>query len=417
MVQGRYFDILVALWLNSSTCLMLVSGGQNPNLLFAGLVAAFGLVFVSTINRTPIARLPAKMAAAVLAMNAAIILSYVLNADLYDSTFLLGNVISAWITFFMLYLLATRAELNLRVILLWCSIINTLVLPLVLASAQVTWGRTITTALHPNYVGMIALTGVIGALAARSVIVMIGLSIIPFYAMYEVQSRTSIMGGLLAIGVCIWMGSVHRLARRYGAAMVTAMLLLLAIAFVLVAVLTPLGDTLARMGNDVFKLNDEYRGISSGGSGRLELWQAAIGIWLDNPIAGVGFKGHPLQMPEQAMSHNAYLGVLADMGISGMFAYLALVIVTVASIFKHRDSDDFTPRVVLVATYLLYGVLENRAFGFGNPYSLLFLVIAFEASKVPVVRFRDFPNWIDTRRGRVPLTVRERVSARVFGQS
>jgi O-antigen ligase len=85
-------------------------------------------------------------------------------------------------------------------------------------------------------------------------------------------------------------------------------------------------------------VNDKYRGISTSGSGRNELWAAAVNLWQTQPVFGVGFKGHTLLMPDQMPAHSAYIGMLADMGVAGLASYLLTVSPAIYFVFKpiHR---------------------------------------------------------------------------------
>jgi O-antigen ligase len=129
-------------------------------------------------------------------------------------------------------------------------------------------------------------------------------------------------------------------------------------------------------------LNDKYRGISSGGSGRSDLWAAAISLWQAQPVFGVGFKGHMLLMPDQMPAHNAYIGMLADMGIAGLASYLLMVSPAIYFVFKpiHR-LPQYPQWATIILTYILYGLFEFRAFSFGNTYSIIFMLVVFNCSK------------------------------------
>jgi O-antigen ligase len=146
--------------------------------------------------------------------------------------------------------------------------------------------------------------------------------------------------------------------------------------------------------NSVFMITDEHRGIDSGGSGRTELWTAAVNLWLSHPIFGVGFKGHPLMMPDQMLAHNAYLGMLADVGVVGFGSYMLITAVAIYYILRRGDRGlrEYPLRVAIIFSYILYGMLESRAFSFGNTYSILFLLVAFDSSKIRVKHVAPAPK-------------------------
>ena len=97
-------------------------------------------------------------------------------------------------------------------------------------------------------------------------------------------------------------------------------------------------------------ITDEHRGIDSGGSGRTELWSAAVNLWVTHPIFGVGFKGHPLMMPDGMLAHNAYLGMLADVGIVGFGSYMLITGVALYYILKRGESGlaEFPLRMAII---------------------------------------------------------------------
>ncbi len=70
-------------------------------------------------------------------------------------------------------------------------------------------------------------------------------------------------------------------------------------------------------------------------SGRAEIWSAGVRVVLDNPVVGVGAGAfgsavHATLRAERA-SHMAYLSVLAELGVVGLFLFLALFVTIVPS--------------------------------------------------------------------------------------
>lgn len=64
------------------------------------------------------------------------------------------------------------------------------------------------------------------------------------------------------------------------------------------------------------------------GSGRMEIWMAAIEVWKKRMVIGVGPENIPMEMKNQGYletyeaTHNTYLQVLAEMGIIGFIIYM-----------------------------------------------------------------------------------------------
>jgi O-antigen ligase len=66
-------------------------------------------------------------------------------------------------------------------------------------------------------------------------------------------------------------------------------------------------------------LEDKYRGVGSGFTGRTDAWQEAYQFFEDNPFFGVGFRVHGQYMSGVIKSaHNGYLSMLADAGLAGL---------------------------------------------------------------------------------------------------
>jgi O-antigen ligase len=131
----------------------------------------------------------------------------------------------------------------------------------------------------------------------------------------------------------------------------------------------------------MLKLNDPYRGITSGGTGRTKLWAAALALWEAQPLLGVGFRGHEPLMPDAMSAHSAYLGLLAETGMLGFVGYLLICGSAAAGLVRLRHDPTRQVGVALVASYIVYGFVETRAVNFGNPYSIVFLWIALDASR------------------------------------
>jgi O-antigen ligase len=90
------------------------------------------------------------------------------------------------------------------------------------------------------------------------------------------------------------------------------------------------------------------------GAGRTELWKGAIRTARENPILGVGYGSfaiisqelilhtpnvNPLvfqkrQQGDNFVAHNTYLGTAAELGFTGLFLYLALIVSTGLSLLK-----------------------------------------------------------------------------------
>jgi O-antigen ligase len=209
------------------------------------------------------------------------------------------------------------------------------------------------------------------------------LSLIPLYVIGVMQSRDSMLSAGVA-GLALIYCHLRRLGwkklRPYALpAFVVVPIVVIGLYFAGIDLFGYVANQIA----DLFLINDEHRGIESGGSGRTDLWAAAFNLWLTHPVFGVGFKAHPLLMPGGMLAHNAYLGMLADLGTVGFIAYMLILFSGFYYVVKrgNRLLTAYPERVAILLSYIVYGMLESRAFSFGNTYSLLFLLVVFDSSK------------------------------------
>jgi O-antigen ligase len=400
----RYLiEFVIAFWMHSFVVAMYIVGYESTLLapiFFLLLGAGMVLIVFITRSRPICASIPKSLLAGVLILNLAIVFSYIANGERYESSFMLGNMLSSWLMLIAVYVLATRTELDVRVTLVIYCILTCALLPLILAKSEMRWGRLFPRDFHPNFVGMIALISFVGALGMRSKIGALGLSVLPIYTMWIVSSRASLLMAFLAAGITGWI-SLRR-ARPRVAVMWSIALVTLACILAASALLGgPVSRAINYLGEDVFLVDDEHRGLATGGSGRTDLWAAGLDLWMKNPIFGVGFKGHQLLMPDEMPAHNAYLGVLADMGLCGILGYLLIVCVPLYYLFRRGNAwSDYPQRATIMLTFVAYGLIEPRGFGFGNPYSIIFFLAAFDSCKKPILTQAAQPSPLE----RVPVT-------------
>lgn len=374
-------EIVVAIWACASFYIMHFTGAESAAPLFFPLAGgAIALIFL-TYKKPVIATVSPLVSLGVLLLNLSILASYLFNAQRYDWVFIVGNIASSLLFFFSLYLITMRIDLDLRKTLIFISIFVNILLPIVLVTAPITWGR-VTPLENPNYVAMMALVAFLGALSVRSIIFATALSLIPVYSMVVLESRDSLLAATIALLVAIVSRAWRHRSKKFSIYLLLAFFGSAALCTIMTLTGSHILDSIGQSFSHLFMINDKYRGISSGGSGRDYLWAAAINLWEAEPIFGVGFKGHTLLMPDQLPAHNAYIAMLADMGLVGLASYFLMMSPAIYFVFKPilRFVEDPLP-VTVIATYILYGAFEVRAFSFGNTYSVVFLLIVFNCSK------------------------------------
>ena len=374
-------EIVVAIWACASFYIMHFTSAESAAPLFFPLLAgAVAFVFL-TYKKPVLGTVSPLVSLGVFLLNLSILASYLFNAQRYDWVFIAGNISSSLLFFFSLYLITTRIDLDFRKTLIVNSIFVNLLLPIVLVTAPVTWGR-VDPPENPNYVAMMALLAFIGALSVRSVIWAAALSALPLYSMVVLQSRASLFAAAIALMFAVIYWAWRHQSKKFPACLLLVFFGSVTLCAAMILSGFHVLDSIGKSFEGLFLVNDKYRGINSGASGRDDLWAAAIQLWQAQPIFGVGFKGHTLLMPDQMPAHSAYLGMLADIGIAGLGSYLLMLSPAVYFVFKpiHR-TPEYPVLVNVILTYILYGLFEVRAFSFGNTYSVIFLLVVFNCSK------------------------------------
>jgi O-antigen ligase len=381
MTNSWLNEIVVAIWACASFYIIHFTDAESAAPLFFPLVAgAVALVFL-TYKKPIIATVSPLVSLGAFLLNLSIFASYLFNGQRYGWVFVAGNILSSLLFFFSLYLITTRIDLDFRKTLILNSIFVNLLLPIILVTSPVTWGR-VDPPENPNYVAMMALLAFIGALGVRSIIWAAALSALPLYSMVVLQSRDSLFAAVIAL-----MFAVISWAWRNQSKKSAAYLLLVFFGSAALCAAMTLGgfhvlDSIGKTFDGLFLVDDKYRGINSGGSGRDDLWAAAIQLWEAQPVFGVGFKGHTLLMPDQMPAHNAYIAMLADTGVAGLGSYFLMLSPAIYFVFKPiQRSPDYPLLVNIILTYLVYGLFEVRAFSFGNTYSVIFMLVVFNCSK------------------------------------
>lgn len=154
---------------------------------------------------------------------------------------------------------------------------------------------------------------------------------------------------------------------------------------------------------------------------RTDLWALAIEMFAERPLIGFGFtstRGLFLERTSLGGAHNAYVNVLVDLGLVGLFWWGGLVVLTVVHIGRLRRRvrrerglevltfDALTMTGLMVCMLINALTAEYLAGGVGAAAMLLYLVgawvvIAGDAADSVVTERRLFP-----RAARQPATSR-----------
>lgn len=135
--------------------------------------------------------------------------------------------------------------------------------------------------------------------------------------------------------------------------------------------ITVAGVLMVVTGLGIFARDREAYGLGLSLQVRLEYWQAATGMFKENPVLGVGlnnFRSHYTQhkaerSEETKFAHNTFFQVLADQGLLGLFVYLWLLIALIREATQPSQNRPEElkgrgpPRVLAVAGGVILGFL------------------------------------------------------------
>ena len=137
--------------------------------------------------------------------------------------------------------------------------------------------------------------------------------------------------------------------------------------------------------------------------GRVYLWSAALRMVQAHPLLGVGpdnfrhFYGAELGLEtwdERVQANNLYLEILADMGVLGLAAFVAVVVAAAASAVRGLRTRDIDSRTYLVlgatlsaAAFLVHG-LADSFLAFTPTASLFWILLGLLQAQKPQVSGR-----------------------------
>lgn len=131
-------------------------------------------------------------------------------------------------------------------------------------------------------------------------------------------------------------------------------------------------------------LSNQGRGLASGGSGRIEVWQQVIhditsGAWL----LGIGYRKTSLDL----IIDNGYLVLLYENGIIASFLYIALLFSQIVRAILLGKRNVMRPVAwtfaMLSCAFLINNFAARYLLGIGNPYSLLMLLLITDLRMSP----------------------------------
>jgi O-antigen ligase len=244
------------------------------------------------------------------------------------------------------------------------ALMHCIVLALVVVDGNFLWGRLMGRN-GPNFWGTVCYYTIFAAFVVRPVWLRIAVMGWAGAVLLMTQNRTSMIAVIAGCGVIFVLTFARSTPRRRLTLSGWLLTGLLA-----VAAASPI------IAQKIFLVDSRSRGLDSGGTGRFEAWEQTLEVWKTSPLIGVGYRHHEGLISAASSAHNAYLAVLADMGVLGLFAYLLFLgFGLVVGIRTSLQRGSWTVIVLtgFLVAFAVCGFFESRALNFGNSGSLLMI--------------------------------------------
>lgn len=204
------------------------------------------------------------------------------------------------------------------------------------------WGvRLAPLDIHPNWWGELLFAFSASALAFRTFVVRWGLLVLAALLLYLVQAR----GAMLACGVTVMVVILYEYGGVFRRGTVARLILggflagMAALAAVVVLTWnTGVFGAVDFVRDKVLLVHDEYRGLGTGVTGRLEAWAEAWSSFLDRPLLGHGIDTMPAV-------HNGFL-ILASEG--GILLLTAIGWLLLNGIADKRRTGNYVALAIIV---------------------------------------------------------------------
>jgi O-antigen ligase len=251
---------------------------------------------------------------------------------------------------------------------LYCILTAPFLVYIILTGERVS-GR-LSAGLQFNMWGLVGLTVCLGALARKPGPLAIAAFAVGLSSILESSSRENLLCVVAALLVVtpLYLEGLSR------GRLLAALAALCVTLFAAVLLLDPyILDAIQYFNRDILLLDSRERGINSGFTGRTDIWAETVGLWLKSPLLGIGFRQHERFLAGWP-AHNAYLAMLADMGLVGLVVYLVLLISSLVAAWSIQDQRTRRFVVAVIVAYIVSGFMDRRTINAGNPFSVLFLM-------------------------------------------
>ncbi|WP_340318249.1 O-antigen ligase family protein [Rhizorhabdus argentea] len=240
-------------------------------------------------------------------------------------------------------------------------------LVIAIALGEYSWGRLASRA-GPTYWGMVAIMTFSLAFALRKPMLRFGVIGLACAALVLCSAR----GGMLAVSlaaIVVAAVTLNRTPAKQRGRLVA----------ILIPVLIVSPVALAWAADHLLAISDPSRGMSSGATGRTYAWAEAWSLFEEHPFLGIGYRRHEQFITAATSAHEAYLAVLAEMGVAGLFFYVVLLVGAAVRMTSRalREDDALVPLTAasFMWAYILIGLTENLALntGLAMPLTMMFV--------------------------------------------
>ena len=228
---------------------------------------------------------------------------------------------------------------------------------------------------QPNTVAVVSFGALVCCLAIPNVILRFALVGLNVLVILETQGRGSLLAAAIALITYLILLRSYAIKRTRLSVFVQGTVVVSVLAVLAIYWREAIDTTSA-----LLFLEDRYRGVGSGFTGRTDAWQEAYQLFADNPIFGLGFRIHEQYMSGPIKSaHNGYLSMLADAGVAGLLTALTLLMVCASRVAAMARRGDRTAILGLsfVLGYLFVSIFERLLVNFGSATSALMWVFLF----------------------------------------
>lgn len=233
---------------------------------------------------------------------------------------------------------------------------------------------------HPNYLGVVSFGMLACTFLVRPWALAVPLIAVDVLVILAAQARGPFLAGMVAVVTFCLLSVAHPGKPRRALAL--AAFAVLGIAFGLMY-----QHEVSQAAAKLMFLDDRFRGLGTGFTGRTHGWNEGWELFLANPLLGVGFRQHEQYMTVLSSAHNGYLSMLADTGLGGTLSVLALAILSARRLFRQALQGDrlATVGASLLAGFCFLALFERYLINFGNPTSVLVWTFLCMPARQPAV--------------------------------